>query len=201
MTPMNPQGPPKKSNTVLIVVLAVGGLCMLCCVGTIAAIAVPNFLKFGARSKQSEVKSNLKAVFTAEKYWFMEKDTYSESIEDIGFAPERGNRYRYILSPSGDALNPGEPAGGKHTGVLVDAKMGPAPDDAALLARIPPPLLAQAGLKGECPKACHITILAVADLDKDSTVDLWSISTEDRMIDGVSVPAGTPHKHSDDVND
>ncbi len=106
MTPMNPQGGAQKpkSNSVLIVVLVVGGLFMFCCVGSVAVIAVPNFIKFGARSKQAEAKSNLKGAFTAEKAWFGEKDTYSESLEEIGFAPERGNRYRYILSPSGDGL-------------------------------------------------------------------------------------------------
>ena len=62
MTPMTPPvGAPKKSNNVLIVVLVVGGLCMFCCVGTIALIAVPNFIKFSARSKQAEVKSGLSA--------------------------------------------------------------------------------------------------------------------------------------------
>ena len=53
MTP-HPQGAPKKSSsTLLIVVLVVGGLAALCCVGSLAAIAVPNFIKFGGRAKQA----------------------------------------------------------------------------------------------------------------------------------------------------
>jgi prepilin-type N-terminal cleavage/methylation domain-containing protein len=39
-------------------------------IGILAAIAIPNFIKFQARSKQSEAKANLKAMFTAEKAFY-----------------------------------------------------------------------------------------------------------------------------------
>ena len=64
-------------------------------IGILAAIAIPNFIKFQARSKQSEAKSNLKALFTAQKSYFQEHDKYEEPVKLIGFAPERGNRYAY----------------------------------------------------------------------------------------------------------
>ncbi len=35
-------------------------------IGILAAIAIPNFLKFQAKSKQSEAKSNLGAIFTGQ---------------------------------------------------------------------------------------------------------------------------------------
>ena len=63
-------------------------------IGLLAALAIPNFIRFQARSKQSEVKANLKGLFTAEKSYYQEKDTYSGCIKKIGFSPERGNRYR-----------------------------------------------------------------------------------------------------------
>jgi type IV pilus assembly protein PilA len=62
-------------------------------IGILAAIAIPNFIKFQARSKQSEPKANLKALFTAQRAYFSEKDTYASTVGDIGFNPERGNRY------------------------------------------------------------------------------------------------------------
>ena len=49
-------------------------------IGILAAIAIPNFIKFQARSKQSEAKSNSKAMFTAEKAFFAEKDRYSSLV-------------------------------------------------------------------------------------------------------------------------
>ncbi len=67
-------------------------------IGILAAIAIPNFIRFQARSKQGEAKSNLKSMFTAERSFYQEKDRYSALIDEIGFSPERGNRYGYRLS-------------------------------------------------------------------------------------------------------
>ncbi len=67
-------------------------------IGILAALAIPNFIKFQARSKQSEVKSNLKGLFTAEKSYYQEHDTFSSCVRTIGFNPERANRYRYTVN-------------------------------------------------------------------------------------------------------
>src|SRR5437773_1453977 len=67
-------------------------------IGILAAIAIPNFIKFQARSKQSEAKANLKAMFTAEKAFYQEKDRFSSYVAEVGFAPERNNRYNYALT-------------------------------------------------------------------------------------------------------
>src|SRR5690242_5457616 len=70
-------------------------------IGILAAIAIPNFIKFQARSKQSEVKANLKSFFTAEKAFFQEKDRFSSLTGEVGFEPERNNRYAYFLAATG----------------------------------------------------------------------------------------------------
>jgi type IV pilus assembly protein PilA len=64
-------------------------------IGILAAIAIPNFIRFQARAKQGEAKSNLKSLFTAQRSFFQEKDRYSDLVNEIGFTPERGNRYTY----------------------------------------------------------------------------------------------------------
>jgi type IV pilus assembly protein PilA len=76
-------------------------------IGILAAIAIPNFIRFQARSKQSEVKANLKSLFTAERSYFQEKDAYSECIKKIGFSPERGNRYHYSVNSGNDTKTEG----------------------------------------------------------------------------------------------
>ena len=73
-------------------------------IGILAAIAIPNFIKFQARSKQSEAKSNSKAMFTAEKAFFAEKDKYSSLVGEVGFSPERNNRYNYWVGPYSTSL-------------------------------------------------------------------------------------------------
>src|SRR5437762_6500760 len=70
-------------------------------IGILAAVAIPNFMIFQARSKQSEAKTNLKALFAAEKGFMLEKDRYSSLIGEIGFSPERNNRYAYYLASGG----------------------------------------------------------------------------------------------------
>ncbi|MFO0598732.1 MAG: prepilin-type N-terminal cleavage/methylation domain-containing protein [Myxococcaceae bacterium] len=67
-------------------------------IGILAAIAIPNFIRFQARSKQSEVKANLKSLFTSQKSYHQEHDIFSICIRKVGFSPERGNRYRYTTN-------------------------------------------------------------------------------------------------------
>ena len=76
-------------------------------IGILAAIAIPNFIRFQGKSKQSEARTNLKAVFTGQRSRFGERDRYSNQIGEIGFAPERGNRYLYDLGPANGFLSCG----------------------------------------------------------------------------------------------
>ena len=70
-------------------------------IGILAAIAIPNFLKFQAKSKQSEARTNLKAIFTAETAWFGEANAYSD-FGAVKWTPVGANQlYAYTLG--GDA--------------------------------------------------------------------------------------------------
>src|SRR5438067_8391336 len=92
-------------------------------IGILAAIAIPNFIKFQARSKQSEAKANLKAAFTAEKAYIQEKDKYETLINIVGFSPERNNRYAYFLSATGtleQRTTNAKVSAATDTGVAVD---------------------------------------------------------------------------------
>lgn len=66
-------------------------------IGLLAALAIPNFIRFQARSKQAEAKTSLKAIFSGQKSYYGEYDRYSTLAGDVAFAPERGNRYSYDL--------------------------------------------------------------------------------------------------------
>jgi type IV pilus assembly protein PilA len=192
---------PRSKQSLLIVTLVVIVLIavpLLLC----GFVAVRNFLTFGVKSKQAEVKTNLKAAWIAEKVWFDEHQRYSESLEEVGFLPERNNRYRYMLALDGGVLVQGaRPDGGWHGSIAVDERMAPRLSDATVVSAIPASLRAEVGVRGTCPGACRITIVAAGDIDGDPTVDVWSISTEARVIGGEPVPAGTPWKHVDDVTE
>ena len=75
-------------------------------IGILAAIAIPNFMKFQAKSRTSEAKANLKGLFTAQKAYAQEKTAYGTAfvgsgttgtLTPIGYSPERGNRYAYNM--------------------------------------------------------------------------------------------------------
>ena len=63
-------------------------------IGILAAIAIPNFIRFQARARQSEVNTNLKSLFTGLR---TQQRKPPERIAATGFSAERGNRYSYHL--------------------------------------------------------------------------------------------------------
>jgi type IV pilus assembly protein PilA len=189
--------PRKKPWAGLIVGVGLLAVMFCTCLGLFVVPTVFGMRGFKTKSRMSEARANLKAAFTAEKAYFAEFDRYDESIETVGFFPEKKNRYRYLFSTTGDSFTQGtSPDGGLHTGVFSD---NGAPGDVALLAGIPPALLGEVGIKGTCP-ACDITIVAAGDIDGDPTIDVWSISTKSRTIRGEVVTPGQPYNHVDDTD-
>lgn len=73
-------------------------------VGILAAIAIPNFLNYQAKSQQAEAKANLGAIFTnmvayaAENTGVGAASNYAgATLANIGFAVAGNNRYTYTL--------------------------------------------------------------------------------------------------------
>ncbi len=65
-------------------------------VGILAAIAIPNFLNYQAKSKQSEAKSNLGSMGTNAEAYRAEHDTYVlAAATDLGWSPQGSTRYGY----------------------------------------------------------------------------------------------------------
>jgi type IV pilus assembly protein PilA len=76
-------------------------------IGILAAIAIPNFVKFQCRAKQSEAKAGLRLLVVAEETYRAEQDHYLHGEEfDLVFASfvVVGNKKRYQYSA--DTLTP-----------------------------------------------------------------------------------------------
>ena len=56
-------------------------------IGVLASVAVPNFQKYQARAKQTEAKIQLSSIFTMEKSFAMDQNTYTGCLSDLGFTP------------------------------------------------------------------------------------------------------------------
>jgi len=160
-------------------------------IGILAAIAIPNFARFQARSRQAEAKTNLRGWFITQRALLQEKGGYQESHRAIGFSPERGNRYAYYFGA---------------TQVCEERKDGPVtvPDTANCITvdqgrfrtalPLPAPVTVSftwagegadpksPGLSGPCP-GCNINAFAVADLDNEvAGLDTWHIATKDAQV-------------------
>ena len=199
-------------------------------IGILAAIAIPNFIRFQARSKQSEAKSNLKSLFTAQKSYYQEKDRYSQLVKVIGFAPERGNRYAYYNGPTGGDLVLRNIAAGTETapatavGYTVDTFKHPtltATTNSGVPA-VTIPASAWVAIAGQNPPAWpgvsnaasagandHFAAIAVGQIDNDTELDEWFVASRDSTNAGVCpvldandtrAPAGEPFNPYNDVN-
>jgi prepilin-type N-terminal cleavage/methylation domain-containing protein len=92
-------------------------------IGVLAAIAVPNYAKYQARSRQSEAKTMLSNSYAALKSYAGEANnggTFTSCLSKIGGAPEMGARRFYALgfgAPAAGATC--GPTGGTNCGVYV----------------------------------------------------------------------------------
>lgn len=63
-------------------------------IGVLAAVGIPQFSKFQAKSRQSEVKTSLGALFTNQKTFHTEYAHYTIDLSNVGFGVQgRGLRY------------------------------------------------------------------------------------------------------------
>ena len=68
-------------------------------IGILAAIAIPDFLRFQAKARQSEAKTNLGAIFTTQVAYFGEQSTYAggnNCFNLLAWGPEGENMYSYF---------------------------------------------------------------------------------------------------------
>ncbi|WP_224366198.1 fimbrial protein [Hyalangium versicolor] len=195
---------PKKgmSRTLLFVLIGAGVVVLACpCLGILSAIAIPNFIRYQARAKQSECMTNLKAFYVSARM-AKEQGGDVKDLAKIGFTPERGNRYAYFLGP-GPVEERGAAQATPVEGVEaigVDTFKFPTLRPFTFK-DLPPDVAAQVGVSGECPE-CSITVACAGDIDNNASdsPDVWSISTEERSTDqGDVIPAGQPYNHVNDV--
>ena len=200
-----PAGSGATTKVVLIVVAAVVAVPVLVAIiGILAAIAIPNFIRFEARAKQTECKANLKAFVLASRIPFETNGHYTPLFGELGFSPERGNRYAYFAGPGTmeerTAATVSARATDTQVGVDLFKNKGARP---LRLEDVPAKLAGDVALgpSGDCPD-CSIVAACIGNLDNDATLDVWSVSTRDRHgPGGQSIPAGVPWNDVNDVSE
>lgn len=64
-------------------------------IGILATVAIPSVSKYMAKARQSEIKSNLASVYSAQKAFSVEYNGFGSHFNVIGHAPDGNLRYDY----------------------------------------------------------------------------------------------------------
>ncbi len=62
-------------------------------IGLLAAVAIPNFKTYQAKTKTSEAKLQLAAIYQAETTMQADYDTFASCLQDAGYTPPAGQNY------------------------------------------------------------------------------------------------------------
>ena len=131
----------------------------------VLAIAIPNFMTYGARARQSEAKVGLKQLLTAATSMYTERKTYEiNDIRQLGltFSKDPGGYLGYSFWYSVNGIPTAIPGGRRAT----------SPCDMTT----PPTTVNVAA------STTGFTAAAKGNLDSDSTCDEWSITNDGVVI-------------------
>lgn len=122
--------------------------------GIVAAIAVPNYIRYMAKSRQAEARTNLGGIFVSELTFFGEFTRY-DNFQLVGFTLAGGsNRYAYRVG-----------AGATAGTDLIVPGIGADPGDNTIIG---------SGIAGV--PAPGFTATATANLDNDASIDMWHVN-------------------------
>ena len=128
-------------------------------IGILAAIAIPNFITYQSKAKQSEAKVSLGAIFTSTVAFQAEQPTstfIAPNITAIGWAPSGTPRYSYWYSVT---TAPRSFSGSNLTNIGgCDLAVEPA------------------GLGAPVSSDTAFTASAKGQIDTDATCDVWTIA-------------------------
>lgn len=142
------RGPDQRGFTLIELMIVVAVL------GLVAAIAVPNYIRYMAKSRQGEARVNLSAIFVSEITYFGEFSRFGAFNQTGWILAASTNRYAYRVG-----------AGTTVGTDLVPPSVGADPGDNTFV---------PADMSGA--PAPGFTATATANLDRDVTIDMWHIN-------------------------
>ena len=66
-------------------------------IGILAALAYPNLEKYLKRARQTEAKTNLSAIYTAQKIYFTLHQSYADDINELDLSLVQGDPYIFTI--------------------------------------------------------------------------------------------------------
>lgn len=156
-------------------------------IGILAAIAVPNYQKFTAKSKQSEAKSNLSALYSAERAFQSEWQTYLTNFPVIGYAPTGMLRYQHGFLTAFNTLPTNYTGslvvGGSDSTVAYCTQGAGAPTNGCNVQTVP---VVPGALQASTAAPTTFTASAVGDVDGDAGMDQWTMNQSKTLTNTLS---------------
>jgi type IV pilus assembly protein PilA len=148
-------------------------------IGILSAVAIPNFKKYQAKSKQSEAKIALAALYTAEVGASADYDTYGTCILELGYeTPPKGY---YIVGFSARDTTSTTQIGAKLTTCNNTAAFAVAPT-AHVKANSAATLATSASLTASvAPTSTLFTAAAAGNIAQNTTQDQWTINASKNL--------------------
>ena len=141
-------------------------------IGILAAIAIPNFLAYQAKSKQSEAKVSLGAIFTSVVAFQAESNptTYmpANNVQEIGWGPSGNPRYSFWYYAAGAV-----------------ARMAPATGPQVVVAGSCDTLSTTTTI-APLASVTGFTATAKGQIDQDITCDEWSMNDVRALVNNLS---------------
>ena len=157
-------------------------------IGILSAIAVPNFKKYQAKSKQSEAKIQLAAVYSAEVGTSADYDTYATCLPEMGY--EQSPRGYYLVGFT-SGYNANAQFTGCTAGVAATVAAGATQAAFGTLKFTSPPLNYLSAVVANRPStislagttATQTTFSASAEgsISSAVTIDIWSIDQTKKL--------------------
>jgi len=122
-------------------------------IGILAAIAIPNFMTYQAKAKQSEAKVGLGGIFTTAVSYFAENSSYTATPAALGYSPAGNPRYSFIYNNA--TINTGSTSATCPSGSWVVG-----------VPAVPVPTGTATGF----------TAGAIGNIDADTTCDEWAMN-------------------------
>jgi type IV pilus assembly protein PilA len=127
-------------------------------IGILSTIAIPDFLKMQAKSKQAEAKMNLGEIYVAQIAYYSESSTFaggSDAFKLLGFESRSQitSRYAYLMADS----------------IVIP------------VVNIPPSFPPTIPVTQD-----SFTVQAVGNIDNDLSVDIWTINDAKQLFNPVS---------------
>lgn len=128
-------------------------------IGILTVIAIPNFLRYQAQTRQAEAKTNLGGIFVAELAYYGENSRFGSFSEIIYSLTGLSNRYTYRSGAPGAAG--GLSSGTENIDLHSSSNGVQTPENAGVPAR---------------NSIFGFTATATGNLDNDLTIDQWHVN-------------------------